>query len=423
MISAADHCQSCRSKTLATFSLPGFMLEQQLNIMQVARWLGKHGHSVSRLLICLDHDPRESQKWHTAYRGGCVGLLAQLPNLQHLNLSGGGGFLSASQHLYIMECLPKLLTLSVDFQAEGHWTASMLDPLHHLTALTSLNVKVSNLQGPLLVAPALAQLTQLKELSLECCHMHPQQHWTNQDHLFKTISQLTNLTQLTLQAMLDRVSAEIANLSQLVQLHLKEVSSIAQRSLNTGMVLPSSLALCSELEHLSLERLSHASVRTWWGICRSVVALSGLQSLTISETDLSHAPAADWALHSSLTYLQLSQCSLSKIPAAVCQLPDLREFFWSGSSLTQLETGPYLHNMRSMAIECDSSVIGTDVLRSAIHLNHLAVTMPCSEESEKSNFDEQLRCNLPAGCFLSVEGDCSCDNISTHSYLYPSDSD
>lgn len=100
------------------------------------------------------------------YQGGFVAMLAQLPNLQGLHICDSRGFFYPQQHLFAMEALTALSSLTLELKSSGHWHSNVLEPLQHLTALTWLSVKIEGLSGPLLVATALTRLTQLNHLYL-----------------------------------------------------------------------------------------------------------------------------------------------------------------------------------------------------------------------------------------------------------------
>ena len=239
-------------------------------IVQVMRWTGRHGPYIHKLQMTL-HPVRPGNDWHD-YKGGAVALLAQLPNLQHLDLTGPGDFLNPNRHLYVLEFLPKLIALKLEFKASQGWSKTSLASLKYLTCLTSLDIKVSYLTAPFYVSPELGQLTQLEQLMLNCdtqiCD------GCSDSALFWTVSKLINLTQLSLYGMLDSIPAEIASLAHLQQLHFRMSGHCTHRS--ATVAFPASIAFCSNLQTLSLQHLSSASIEGWWGICRSLVFLPGL---------------------------------------------------------------------------------------------------------------------------------------------------
>ena len=153
-----------------------------------------------------------------AHHGRSVAMLAQIPNLQHLDLSGAGNFFKANSHMHVLKFLPKPVHLRLEFMTKQCWDQTTLAPMKHLICLTSLAIIGSIPSAALMVAPELAQLMQLQQLKLRTWASG--KRWTDQDHLFRTISQLTCMTQLILHRMLDSMPADIANLAQLRQLHV-----------------------------------------------------------------------------------------------------------------------------------------------------------------------------------------------------------
>ena len=359
--------------------------------------MGNHGHAVQELQLCLDG---QQDPWH-AFSGGSVALLAQLPNLQYLNISSSGDFLVADRHLYVMEFLPKLLSLTLLLKYAPNWNATTLAPLRHLRRLTYLNISVSDMSKLLMVSPTLAQLTQLQELRLTdlVSYRRPR----DQDDLFWTVSQLTNLTELSLTCMLQNVPAEVASLSRLQHLHLGEAYPHQHGTIAAPMSFPASLALCSELHHLTLTSLSMASVKGWWGICRSLILLPGLSHLTITDTHLELVAPGDWAFSSHLTSMCLINCGLKKVPAAACQLPTLQHLTIQGLVLTSLDDGPYLSSLRSMMISCDEITQGLEVLRKAVRMVCLTVCFTNEDQSLKGCFAQaHLQTILPATCAICI---------------------
>ena len=369
--------------------------------MQVVRWIGKHGSTIRKLSLDLYINVGEG--WH-AYHGGVVALLAHVPNLQHLEVSGPGHFMTAESHLYVLEFLPKLLDLTLHLSSSPSWSVTTLVPLKHLTSLTSLEIHAPRLSTPLLVAPELAQLTQLQQLKLDSWGNNgTHERWTDQDHLFKTISQLTNLTKLALHSMLDSVPAEIASLAQLQVLHLQEAHSDQWGSVTTPMAFPASLASCSRLRDIFLMAFSPASVKAWRAICTSLALLPGLVSLGIIDTRLEAVSDDDWVLSSRLTALSLSSCGLTRVPSAACQLSHLHSLSMGGSSLARLDTGPYLSSVRHMTIQCDGDTKGSDVLGKAAQLKSLLIFGQSADSNKHGCFSwPQLEGLLPAGCMLRV---------------------
>lgn len=329
-------------------------------------WMGKHGLAVHELRMRLCSGVQSS--WHN-YRGGCVAILAQLPNLRHLEIAGGGDFLKADDHLRIIKYLPKLISLNLEFQ-DDCFSDDTFEPLTHLTALTRLGISITDADRRFHVAPGLAQLIELRSLKLACAAYDP---YPEPSTPFEIVSQLTNLTHLALHGMLDSVPAEIANLCKLQQLHLQELRPSYYSSFPSALSFPATLTLCSGLRHVSLMNLSAATVKAWWGICRSLLSLPMLVSLRIADTNLYDVPSGDWAFSRQLTCLELSCCHMDTVPAVVCELPFLQHLTVTGMWLREFESGAYLNNMRSMTIQCSHATSGWQALNQAQNLASLIV--------------------------------------------------
>ena len=95
-------------------------------------------------------------------------LLPQLPNPHHRFVSGGYEFMIPERHFPVLELLPRLRHLNLSLPSDATWGGSILDPLKNMSDLTFPSLHVYDVEGPLLVWPSLAQLTQLQSLYLEC---------------------------------------------------------------------------------------------------------------------------------------------------------------------------------------------------------------------------------------------------------------
>ena len=330
------------------------------------RWLGKQGAAVHRLHICVHYNHRGKQDW-AHFRGGAVALLSQTPNLQELAISGGKQFFALQHDLYVMEHLPKLKSLTIEVTCKDPWSEDTLDPLKHLTGLTSLVICVKGLYRPLSVSSELAALTQLQVLDLQSSRSY--MDVSKQAALMQTLSQLTGLTRLALTGMLDNVPLQLANLAQLEVLSVSRFLDEAP-----SMSIPACLVMCSRLEYINLGSLSHDSINSWWGICHSLQCLPSLHSLSLQDMDLARVPHTAWTLSSALTFLELDHCKLVEVPPAVQQLPDLREFAMTGTPVERFDGGAYLQNLTELAIEMACTKAGPEALEGAKHLQSLTVS-------------------------------------------------
>ena len=343
--------------------------------MQVMRWLPSRGAAVRELGIFTrprcDEDPDNC--W-SEYRGGSVALLVQLPNLRSLHIQGGlngsglptgrpWDFMVPERHLYIAQSLPQLEDLTLSIPSGGTWKEDTLEPLKHLTALTSLNLKINNLDQPLLVSTALSGLTCLQSLSLE----DEEDFWaTAQDHLMQTVSKLKGLTNLSLSGMVDNMPAELGELAQLAHLKLINFDRDGQ-----PFNVPASLCLCTNLQLLHLGNLTPVSANGWRRICMSLFALPALDALVISQTDLSSVSPGQWALNSRLTHLELQGCDIHSVAPAICSLPLLQELIIDSPIIYGLPYGPYLRTLRVLKITCPRPGDEFQALKKAILLEEL----------------------------------------------------
>ena len=368
------------------------------------RWVGERRLAIRDLTVCVDHMSEAKEDW-MQYHGGCVALLAQVPNLQRLCISIPKRFMVPEQHLSALGFLTNLQTLTLKLDSNGEWSAMTLEPLKVLTALTHLSIGIQSLQGALLVSPELAKLTQLQTLYLRALNSNR----INQGHLMDTISRLSGLTGLDLNGMVNDAPAELAALEHLQAWYFRAPSPSYA---NTKFTIPACLTSCSNLSYISLANLSQATVRAWWGLCRSLLCLPALDSISFIDTNLADALPAAWAPSTRLTFLNLSNCNIDSLPSAACQLPLLQHLRMIGMPLLHLPGGEYLQHMRRMAIHCDRNTLGATNLADACHLESLRVT---ANEGPEAWSQAYLASILPGGCAIIVYNpdDSECDNYTS----------
>lgn len=291
------------------------------------------------------------------------------------------------QHLSGVETLTALKSLTLNLRSHGAWHSDVLEPLQHLTALTHLHIKIEGLRGPLLLAAALNQLTQLSHLYLEA---ESPSVLGNQDHHMQTVSQLSQLQALELTCMVKDAPAELAALEKLKSLYLGVPSF-----LNSIFVIPACLTSCSNLSYISLSRLSRATLKGWWGFCTSLMCLPALDALTFSRTNLAAVSPAAWVLSTRLTFLNFHECQLKEVPNAACQLPSLHLLRMCGTSLARLAPGPYLRQLNRLTVHCDQQTVGSDILADASQLEYLRVTAHGAPDAWTK---ENLASIVPAAC-------------------------
>ncbi len=355
------------------------------------RWLQLRGPAVDTMMLIM---PMHCNAW-SDYRGGGVALLAQLPNLRHLNMMLHSDFMVPAYHFSVLRFLPQLESLNMMMPSGGSWNREILAPVQFLTALTSLRLTITQLSLQMDISTMLGKLTQLRILSLNRqhdCHAHS----TNQDQLMQAVSKLTGLQELTFGGLVDTAPAELGNLAQLSELYLSDFLEC-----RIPFAIPASLVFCTRLTHVSLSQLSYRAASGWWGICRSLLALSSLESLAITKTNLSTVRPEAWALSSSLTKLDLSWCSIPSIPPAACLLPRLQELNIVGTELSHLPSGAYLYGLRALSITCPGSHSGAgpESLKDASFLEELTVHGVMSNTLWAA---ESLQTIVPRTCWVDV---------------------
>ncbi len=359
------------------------------------RWVGTHGAAIHDLRICMHHEASGRADWER-FQGGAVAVLSQMPNLQELEISGARSFFHPQHNLFIMEHLPKLKSLRLQVHSAGHWDESTLESLKHLTALTTLEMNIQDLGGPLLVSPELSTLTQLKNLELHASQ-RPLQVPGEAD-LMQAISQLTSLTRLSLIGMLTNVPPQLANLPKLASLALLKFPFGGP-----ALSIPACLTLCSDLEHISLGHLSinSTSAGSWWGLCHSLQCLPSLASLSFAIIDLSRVPESAWTLPSCLTYLCLTSCEVASLPPAIRQLSSLESLTLLGSPIEKLDDGAYLKNLHQLCITPSDTGDGPEALAAAEHLVDVTVVVEDEHASDCGRWTKNaLERIIPKSCSI-----------------------
>ena len=372
------------------------------------RWIGKHGAAVHQLCICVHHNGRGKMDWEH-FRGGSVALLSQTPNLWELEISSSSQFFALQDDLFAIQYLPKLRSLKLGVRCEDSWNEDCLEPLKHLTALTSLVMSIEGVYRPLLVSSKLAVLTQLETLELQSGGTYGRVYVPKQGRLMQTLSQLTGLTRLALTGMLDNFPPQLANLTQLELLSIRRFDHAAP-----ALSIPACLVRCSNLHHIMLDGMSDDSINSWWCICHSLQCLPSLTSLSLYNTDLDRVPDTAWTLPSTLTSLVLDHCRLVKAPSAVQRLTGLKAFTLIGMPVRKLDRGNYLQNLQTMAIEVFASRAGPAALEDAKHLQELKV-FSAHEYHQGRWTASHLKRILPEHCsisFLYSEASLSEANLS-----------
>ena len=365
------------------------------------RWLQLRGAAVRNFNVLL-HDSLYSRgSGHcTRVRDAGVLMLPQLMNLHHLeiNTSGRPEFMVPERHLQAIEFLPNSQQLHLSMPSDGTWCESTLEPPKNMRALTSLNLSIYDMLGPLLVSPLLTQLTQLQDLHLR--------HWSrcklgvSQAHLMQTISKLTGLKTLRLHHMVESIPAELERLACLTCLELKALD--LQRS---HFATPPPLEMCAKLRHICLGWLFQARDNTWQSICTSLLLLPELDTLDIRYVDLSTVQPSSWALSLGLTSLNLLDCSISLFPLALCCLPRLERLSVRDSDvqLASLPRGSYLRNLHSLYMNEPIPAAGPEALTDAVHLRNLVIHDTGMHYPGLLWTNSALRQVVPTGCNIVLK--------------------
>ena len=324
-------------------------------------------------------------------------LLPQLPNLHHLFLAGGREFMSPERHLHAFKLMPNLRHLDLQLTSDGSWSESTLEPLKHLSAATTLSLRIRDMSGPMLVSPFLAQLTQLQALFLHCEGVDRE---INQAHLMQTVSKLTGLASLGLDGMVESVPAELEKLANLTYLELSSINTE-----DVPFTIPSSFGLCLSLRHINLGFLEDPSDKMWQQVCSALLLLPQLHALDISNANLSEIQPSSWALPSRLTSLYLDECRLSRLPSAVCSLPQLEhlsvvDLDWH-VQMANLPRGPYICNLVSLDINEPLAGVGPEALTDAVHLQTLMVRFTQSPGPLWAK--SALQGLVPTGCEIDLD--------------------
>ena len=364
--------------------------------MQVMRWLQLRGAAIRHFHVWTPDCSRTSlNNNHRHLQGASMLLLAQLPNLQLLSVTGGHEFMLLERHLHAIELMPNLQHLDLDVPSDGTWSESTLEPLRHMSGLTTLSLRIE-MSDPLLISPSLAALTQLQDLHLHCGSL---QYKTDQDHLMQTVSKLTELRSLVLDGMVESIPVELERLPCLTYLELCSLNLT-----DPYFAIPPSFGMCTKLRHICLSYLEDASDEVWHHICRSLLLLPQLHALDDDNVDLPHVQPSSWVLPSSLTSLNIIKCRMSMLPAAICCLPQLKRLSIQDSDqavqLTGLPRGPYLHNLLALDIIGTKDGVGPEALTDAVHLQALRV-------QSRQNLGplwtrSALRRLVPAGCRMNL---------------------
>ncbi len=373
--------------------------------MQAMRWLQLRGAAVRDLKFHAVRLPNKDKAARDQYclQGASMLLLPQLPNLQHLTISGENGsydsFMIPERHLPIIRLLPCLKSLSLQVQSDGTWKEHTLAPLSHLRALTSLHLCINGTDvDPMWLSPSLTHLTRLQDLRLHCRDpCHDEEH---SDHMMGIVSRLTTLRMLCLDGLLEDFPAQLGALAKLTRLDVWNLRYPRQLC-----AIPPSFSLCTNLQHLCLQGPRDICDELWQHVCELLILLPKMTDLTIDKIHLPKVQPSSWSLPLALTSLVLSDCSLRIFPAAVCSLPRLQNLQISDPrfrglreatfiELMAFPAGPYLHHLQKLEINIPR--VGPEALEHATKLQVLGIV---GEADAKPLWTRNaLESLLPKGC-------------------------
>ena len=90
---------------------------------------------------------REKDPPPKTFYAGFVGLMAQLPNLKTLAFSAAeASYMTPQKDLYCLAYFPRLESLVLDVSSHGEWEQGTTKSLSRLTALSSLQLHISDLR-------------------------------------------------------------------------------------------------------------------------------------------------------------------------------------------------------------------------------------------------------------------------------------
>ena len=286
-------------------------------VLQVTRWLMKHGQNVLDLDMCMGDG---TAMW-TRFTSGSVGLLALMPNLERLDLMSGGNFLIPSHDMYAMQYLTSLRDLILDIPCCGKWEASLLQPLSGLKKLNLLELTVSGMTSPLLVHSTLSSLTGLTGLRL-AREEHPEDYDSDlidTANIISVISHLTGLKWLHLEGVMDALPGPIFTLQHLSQLWCSSCSLWHGLS---SLPEPQEWGCVCEI---SLTHIPAMDGGLWHSLCQMLTMLPRPPDLNFFNIELAHVCTRDWPFNQRLQRLSFIDCNLSSLPSSLEHLKHLRK--------------------------------------------------------------------------------------------------
>ena len=335
----------------------------------------------------------------TRFESGVVSLLALLPNLQELTLYEAARFMVPGKDMYALQHLSCLQGLILDFSCLGRWEHDTLQPLSHLKSLDSLEIRMREMAGPLLVHSSLSSLTCLTSL---CLVSEGSEDASDEldaidtDNIVDVVSHLTGLQSLTVEGVMDVLPASLLTLQQLSALHCGRCHLLWPG-------LPSTP--CTQWNGLQRIWLGHVPAMdcaVWQSFCSMLASLPELSNLALCFVELAHIPSHCWDFNRQLKELRLIDCNLQAVPLGMERMTQLQQLFFLNEKnigLTQLVK--LLRILPKLHLNAAHALSAMPELRQAAALSHLVLRPRILTEDSMRALESDFKPHLQASCSIS----------------------
>ena len=310
-------------------------------MLQVTRWLGKHGSSARFLKVrncfAISH-------W-CSFKRGIVGLLAHTSNLQKLTVHDFTGFMDPAYDMYAMQYLTRLESLYLACDCRGKWEPDTLQPLSGLKNLSRLRLHICNMSTPLYIHSSLSCLTGLTGLDFSRIGAKESQtlHGIETQNVVNVVSHLTGLQRLHVHGVIDMLPASLLSLQQL--------SILQYCGARFSYPAIANMPGWDNLETIWLKCIPQVERRAWQCFCHQLSILPKLSCLSLIGIDLSNIQTHDWALSTRLTSLTFKDIRLSAIPSSIEHLVQLEELCLVEAGLFDLKLLiPLIRRLRNLEL-------------------------------------------------------------------------